>query len=379
MALRGHRKKFSTADEGANIRNFLALLKLLAEYDLLNANHLQHAKENSGSVSYLSPDIQNEFINLLACTVRDKLLTRIKRIESIYLFFSRSTLRWEQLKNAVKFIVKREAETRWSAKAEVVKAISERVAELVELLESLSDNISQTMDTRNEAGTLLQDILQFSYIVLFHFWNNILGKADRIQKRLQDPNFKDAASNMEMLENYLKEFRDHLCKNAIEYSKGRCIEWGIEVERRVRRRRIMPGERAGDRGHSAEDEVSRVLKMVFDCFQQELTTRFRRLNDLNKKFGFLLDVRILLKKDGDESLQQHCLDLGNFYRRLTGVKILDSKKTCLCWLGCSILESASDFEPSLYSSDEEVSTSSDSGNKNLSEFELKIMLRDRAI
>ena len=119
-----------------------------------------------------------------------------------------------------------------------------------------------------------------------------------------------------MLENYLKEFRDHLCQNAIEYSKGRCMEWGIEVERRVRRRRIMPGERAGDSGLSAEDEVSRVLKMILDCFQQELTTRFRRLNDLNKKFGFLLDVRILLIRDGDEnqeSLQQHCLDLGNFY------------------------------------------------------------------
>ena len=78
----------------------------------------------------------------------------------------------------------------------------------------------------------------------------------------------------------------------------------------------MPGERAGDSGLSAGDVVSRVLKMILDCFQQELTTRFRRLNDLNKKFGFLLDVRILLKRDGDEnqeSLPQHCLDLGNFY------------------------------------------------------------------
>ena len=76
------------------------------------------------------------------------------------------------------------------------------------------------------------------------------------------------SDEVEMLENYLKEFRDHLCKNAIEYSKGSCM-------------------------------VSRVLKMILDCFQQELTTRFRRLNDLNKKFGFLLDVRVLVKKDGD--------------------------------------------------------------------------------
>ena len=79
MALRGHREKLSIANEEANIVNFLALLNLLVEYDLLTANHLQHAKKKPGSVSYLSPDIQNEFINLLACTVRDKLLTSIKR------------------------------------------------------------------------------------------------------------------------------------------------------------------------------------------------------------------------------------------------------------------------------------------------------------
>ena len=39
----------------------------------------------------------------------------------------------------LKEILWSEAETRWSAKAESVKAISEGVTELVELLESLSD------------------------------------------------------------------------------------------------------------------------------------------------------------------------------------------------------------------------------------------------
>ena len=106
MALCGHREKLSTADEGANIGNFLALLKFLAEYDLLTANHLQHAKENPGSVSYLSPDIQNEFINLLACTVRDKLLTSIKRSKyfSILLDSTPDLGHREQLSKVIKFV-----------------------------------------------------------------------------------------------------------------------------------------------------------------------------------------------------------------------------------------------------------------------------------
>ena len=64
----------------------------------------------------------------------------------------------------------------------------------------------------------------------------------------------------------------------------------------------MPDERDRDSGLSAEDEVSRVLKMILDRFQQELTTRFRRLNDLNEKFGFLLDVRILLNSRKFEAI-----------------------------------------------------------------------------
>ena len=78
----------------------------------------------------------------------------------------------------------------------------------------------------------------------------------------------------------------------------------------------MSGETARDSGRSAEVEVSRVLKMLLDRFQQELTTRFRRLNDHNETFLFLLVVRILLTREGDEnqeSLKQYCLDLGNFY------------------------------------------------------------------
>ena len=115
-------------------------------------------------------------VGVHAAKVDPIVITFFGTVESIYLFFSHSTLQWEQLKNAVKITVKREAETRWSAKAEAVKAIYEGVTELVELLESLSDDISQTMDTRNEAGTLLQNILKFNFIVLLHFWKKFLEK-----------------------------------------------------------------------------------------------------------------------------------------------------------------------------------------------------------
>lgn len=447
LALRGHVENLND-DNTLNVGNFLALLKVIAQYDPLLENHLQHARENPKSVSYLSPEIQNEFICLLASTVRKQLLSDIKRnkyygilldstpdlghreqlseviryvdvdfvtkkvvikesflgyieihakdaatlekviveqlesdhlplvdcrsqcydnasvmtghisglqqricarnhralfvncdnhslnlagvhsakhdplvitffgtIENIYNFFSRSTLRWEQLKNAVSITVKRECETRWSSRSEAVKAMYEGLDELVKLLEKLSDDKNQTIDTRTDAENLLQSILSFNFIVLLYFWHYFLGKIERVQKRLQDPtmNFKDAALDIESLEKKLKKNREVLCREAIETAKIRCAEWGIEVERRIRRRRRMPGELAQDSGLSAEEEVDRVMKSVLDRFQQETTTRFTRLHDLNSKFGFLLDVQTLLKSEDLDALRQNCLDFGNFY------------------------------------------------------------------
>jgi hypothetical protein len=237
-------------------------------------------------------------------------------IETIYLFFSRSTLRWEQLKNAVPITVKRESETRWSARLEAVNAIYEGLDELVGLLENLSDDVNATHETRSDADSLLANILNFYFLALLHFWHTILGKIDRVQKRLQDPtmNFKDAASDLESLEINLTEIREDLCINSVEKAKTRCVKWGVEVERRTRRGRRMPGELAQDAGLSAEEELIRVMKSALDRLQQEMLTRFSRLKDLNLKFGFLLDVKTLFNKEDQEdqdvnTLRQQCRDL----------------------------------------------------------------------
>ena len=66
----------------------------------------------------------------------------------------------------------------------------------------------------------------------------------------------------------------------------------------------MPGELAQDAGLSTEEEIVRIMKSILDRLQQEMTTRFTRLKDLNFKFGFLLNVDKLLKDYDHDSLRQ---------------------------------------------------------------------------
>ena len=110
---------------------------------------------------------------------------------------------------------------------------------------------------------------------------------------MQDPKmnfFHEACLDIESLQMYFARVRDDLCRDSIVKRKDRCDMWGIAVERRIRRRRRMPGEMKSDAGLTAEEEIVRIMKGALDRLQQEMTTIFTRLRDLDKKLGFLLHV-----------------------------------------------------------------------------------------
>ena len=132
----------------------------------------------------------NHSLNLTGvhATSQDPLIvTFFGTIGSMYLVFSRSTLRRKEQKKAVPVTVKRESETRCSARAEAVDAIHNGITKTVDLLERMSDDTSGTHDTRAAAEQLLQSILTFNFLVLLPFWYEILKKIYRVPKRMQDP------------------------------------------------------------------------------------------------------------------------------------------------------------------------------------------------
>ena len=66
---------------------------------------------------------------------------------------------------------------------------------------------SATSETKNEAKQLYHQILTYDFVSLLGFWNKILIRIDRVQKRLQNPkmNFHDAALDLKALQNYFHD------------------------------------------------------------------------------------------------------------------------------------------------------------------------------
>ena len=99
---------------------------------------------------------------------------------------------------------------------------------------------------------------------------------------------------------------------AVENAK-KCLAWGVQVDRRIRQRKRMPGELKRDAGLSPEEEIVRVIKNAFYRLQQEMPTCFSRLKYLNTISGFLLDVKTLPSDTDEDSIRRNCTNFANFY------------------------------------------------------------------
>lgn len=76
LAFRGHRESL---DGAANAGNFLELVKLIAKYDPVMREHLASVRLSAKpTTSYLSPEVQNEFITLMAKHVRTEIIKQVK-------------------------------------------------------------------------------------------------------------------------------------------------------------------------------------------------------------------------------------------------------------------------------------------------------------
>jgi len=79
-------------------------------------------------------------------------------------------------------------------------------------------------------------------------------------------NFREAAADLECLQREIIKIRSDLNKNAAKIPRAKCAAWGIEAERRPKRRRRTFEEHASDAGLTVEDEIMRVMKSVTDFF-----------------------------------------------------------------------------------------------------------------
>ena len=89
----------------------------------------------------------------------------------------------------------------------------------MDVLEELSEQ-ADNQETRSKAYNIINLISRFEFISLLYFWEIILAKINRVQKRLQDKSmiFCEASKYINNLKIFFSEERENIIKYTITKS-----------------------------------------------------------------------------------------------------------------------------------------------------------------
>uniref|UniRef100_A0A1B6DAI5 TTF-type domain-containing protein n=1 Tax=Clastoptera arizonana TaxID=38151 RepID=A0A1B6DAI5_9HEMI len=106
LPFRGHRENAVSENRG----NFLELVQLLSQYDPVLREHIIHIEQHKAlgkaTVTYLSPQIQNEFILLLGMTVKDVIIKEIREAKYYGILFDSTPdiSRKDQMSEVIRYV-----------------------------------------------------------------------------------------------------------------------------------------------------------------------------------------------------------------------------------------------------------------------------------
>lgn len=83
LALRGHSENILDSKKGI----FLDLIEFISHYYPILEEHLKSLNVGKSKISYFSPTIQNEFIDLMGKSVKTKILENIKKSKYYAILF----------------------------------------------------------------------------------------------------------------------------------------------------------------------------------------------------------------------------------------------------------------------------------------------------
>ncbi|XP_037786387.1 uncharacterized protein LOC119582230 [Penaeus monodon] len=208
LSFRGTREKLFQPNNG----NFLGLVELLAQFDVLMAEHMRRTTEGNQTDHYLGKNMQNEFIQKLADHVKKRFIQRVKdaryyavlldctqdvvvwrtllqKVEDLGLSLSNcrgqaSPRRWKLLTDAVGSVgltVKALSETHWECQIESVKAIRWQLPDIVDVLQQFSTTPGDPM-AQSDASSLCTILQSFEFILSTVVWHDILFKVNIMSK-----------------------------------------------------------------------------------------------------------------------------------------------------------------------------------------------------
>ena len=169
--------------------------------------------------------------------------------------------------------LKRAVDTKWSARKEAVSCLKKVFSRAVDTLEILTDE-KETQETREEAGLLLSAIQTFPFFFFPLYVGAHTVGSGHYAKILTAKKIWTLFTVLQRLEIWMTFCRDkenHWLPTQWPNQQTFVKRWeSITTERRIRRRRMMPDEKADDAGLALEQELRGEMLECLDSLSQEI-------------------------------------------------------------------------------------------------------------
>lgn len=213
LAFRGTTEKLYEHNNG----NFLKLIESFAEFDATMRAHMQKFLEGKSRNHYLSHDIQNEIIGIIAKSIRSVIITMAK--QSVYFAVIADTTsdlsHKEQHTSSC---------TRLSSRAAAMKCLNESLPQIYDALIEISESSDFEEKSKFNATQLGHRIFKFKFVLSTVIWNEFLSRINVVSKVLQSKSmdFSSCSGHLKKLREYFQAVRLNSTYDSL-YSKAEGI------------------------------------------------------------------------------------------------------------------------------------------------------------
>jgi hypothetical protein len=247
-------------------------------------------------------------LNLVGCSAVESCVNTVSFfgfLQQLFTFFSASTHRWSVLLTSIGakgLTVKSLCKTRWSARADAVKALSDGYTEIKFALNVVADDDKQKAAVRHEARSLSHSMDRLETAFLCKMWNIIMSRFDATSKSLQrvDIDLQLAVELLQSLTIFVESLRsqfDDLEAEAKEVC-GPESNYKTSIMRRKRRNKRYDDQPSDEVILTSRDEFrTQTYFVIIDRLLSALQKRCSAYEDVINRFKVLIKSSIMPPED----------------------------------------------------------------------------------
>jgi hypothetical protein len=212
--------------------------------------------------------------------------------------------------------VKPLSDTRWESRVKSVQPIRYQTPQIISALKKLERVATDDHDSKtvSDAQSLVLALEKFEFIVGMVIWDDVLSTINMVSKKLQskivclDTTLKQIEGVITYFQKYREDGFDASIVTAKSIASSMGIEPGFPAKRQSKRKKYFDeqNDETEELQHSAIESLKyEYFNVIVDHAIASLTSRFEKLKEFEKIFGFLFNSENLKSLD-DNDLRNCC-------------------------------------------------------------------------